>query len=129
MSSYIATPERLEDLITITNISSRADIITARECQLVIEKCYVVVTTLVASTALPVLQILSGSTELGTVTLAADQADNTQKFFVVASGIAPVIRIPSGTTLGVKVKTAANGGAPAGVVRATLMLQWPEPTS
>lgn len=129
MSSYIATSHPLEDLITITSTSNRSDLILGRDTQIVIEKSYIVVTTLVASTAQPVLQILDGSTEIATVTLAANEADNTQKFFVPVSGIAPIRRIASGTTLGVKVKTAANGGSPAGVVRAVLMVQFPEATS
>ena len=129
MSSHATSIHQLEDLITITSTSNRSDLITGRDQQIVLEKCYIVVTTLVASTAQPVLQILDGSTEIATVTLAAAEADNTQKFFVLASGIAPIRRIASGTTLGVKVKTAANGGSPAGVVRAYLCIQTPEATS
>lgn len=129
MSSYIVTNHALEDLITITSTSNRSDLILARDVQIVLEKSFIVVTTLVASTAQPVLQILDGSTEIATVTLAADQAKNTQKFFSLATGILPIRRIASGTTLGVKVKTAANGGGPAGVVRAILALQIPEATS
>ena len=126
MSSYIASPHQLEDLITVTSTSNRADIVLGRQCQIVIEKSYIIVTTLVASTALPVLQILDGSTELATVTLAANQAKNSLLFFVPATDILPIRRVASGATLGVKVKTAANGGSPAGVVRAVLTVQWPE---
>lgn len=121
--SYAHGIHPVESLITITSTSNRSDVNLGREHQIILDKCYIVVTTLVASTASPVLQILDGSTEIATVTLDPAQAKDKQVFFVTASGVVPIRRIASGTTLGVKVKTAANGGAPAGVVKAYLAFQ------
>lgn len=110
-----------ESLITLTSTSNRSDVkVRGRAYQLVLEKCALLVTTLVSSSADVVVQILSGSTELATATLTTTQAKDDLVYFTPATGIANIVRIPADTVLGVKVKTAASS---AGVVRANLVTQ------
>ena len=112
----------LPDALTLTTATNHSDLVTGRAGIVNIAETFVQVTTLVSSTGAPTINLLKGSTTLGTATLAINQADNTQVFFTPSATYTnnPNVEFASGDTLSFDVGDASSS---AGVVNCVLAFE------
>lgn len=118
------------ETVTTTNTSNLVTLTTARAGTISIGDTQIrVVTQIDNDTVSAVLQLLYGSTELGTITLADSTAKGKQFFFtpVAAYTADPYIKFSAAEDLKVKVKTAGtDASSAAGAVEVIFAVSQPE---
>ena len=118
------------ETVTTTSTSNLVTLTTARAGTLSIGDTQIrVVTQVDNDTASAVLQLLYGSTELGTITLADSTAKGKQFFFTPTSTYTndPYVKFSAAEDLKVKVKTAGTDAATAaGAVEVIFAVSQPE---